>query len=488
MNYITFGIVSFFVVMITLYSMPIEMQLLQFEGLKVLLVFALTTSALFSGFYLWPKKMQKLKYIDRIFPFGALILLPFTGSLFVIASGFYTTQLMIFIIDMVILSLLMRWKPALLISITGILLANKIAPYMFQIDSHYADHIDSIYVILLLSVFVIRFFVGPKEEKEDISEFVIKDFKERHEEDRLEMMRLENSKNEFVSKMENDSIILLNCVYEEFEELEKTSSKEIKANKKLGNFLGKLSPILRRFRDGANYFRSVIADVRGDIKLNLSEHNIKDVILEAIEEHKHHSDKNTIKFEDKIKDHKITIDKKLIKKAIRESLEYIDRVTDKIDVTITLENGIIEHNLSFTDAKMEEKAVKISFIFLRKTKKTNDLKEYAEDIKENDIFPSTNAFNIMTAHYGKIHQPDLREFTYDYLLAYYFLIPTDIHRIRPRYMDIKDPITRNLIRTAKKILQEQEMDNKYKLAKKMRTEGINDTVISRILGVDMEKI
>ena len=479
MNYITFGIVSFFVIMVTLFSMPVKMQILQFEGLKILLVVALTTSAIFSGFYLWPIKIRKLEYIDRIFPFGALILLPLTGSLFVIASGFYTTQLMIFILDMVILSLLIRWKPALLISISGIYLAKKIAPYIFQIDAtQNYNQIDSIYVVLLFSVFIIRFFIGPKEEKETVTEFVIKDLKERHEDDRLEMMKLENVRNDFVNRIKDEALIIFDDSYKKFQKLKKNLLEEYDTKEKMDDFLQKLSPIIEKFSDGVDYFNSVLKKVRGDIEVNLADYNISKVILEAIDEYKDHSDKNTINFINKINYEKITIDKDYLKKAIKESFEFISRVTDKSCINVILEKDIIKYNLNFTDIKMEKEALKIAFKFKKNKKLENDA-------QENDVFLSTNIINIMNAHYGKIMKEETKESSET---TYSFLIPTNIRKIRPKFMNIRDPIAKKLEYDAKAFINKQETTYKYKLAKKMQEKNIDNATIAELLSLDIKNI
>ena len=477
MNYITFGIVSFFVIMATLFSMPVKMQLLQFDGLKILLVVSLTTSAIFSGFYLWPKKIRKLEYIDRIFPLGALILLPFTGSLFVIASDFYTTQLMIFILDMVILSFLMRWKPAILISIFGIYLANKVAPLLFN-TYNYTNNIDSIYVVLLLSVFVIRFFIGPKEEKDAINEFIIKYLKKRHEEETLEIVKLRDHRGEYIKRIEDEAIMIWAQSYKKLESLKKEIPLDsIKTKKQLDSFLEKLSPLVSKFNDGVDYFKSVFKQLETQVEINLSDYNIKEVTLETIEEYKKHSDTvpNIINFINRIHYEKLTFDKELIKKAIKDLLINISKISEeKIDVI--LETDVISYDLDFTtDLKMKKDAIKISF----KCKKDEEILD--DFLKEHaNLY---DIYNIIDAHYGEVNENSQSN-----LLHYSYLIPTDLSEIRPKPMDIRNLIIKKLNRDTEEIVKGKSMIEKQELAKKMKEEGIKISIISKLLLLDVKKI
>lgn len=479
MNYITFGIVSFFITMVTLYSMPGKMQILQFEGLKILLVVALTTSAVFSGFYLWPKKLKRLEYIERIFPFGALILLPCMGSLFVIASGFYTTQLMIFILDMVILSLLMRWKLAIIIATSGIYLANKLAPYMFEIDAtqNYINHIDVIYPVLLLSVFVIRFFVGPKEESDVINEFIIKAQEKRHDEEMREIVKLKDHRGEYIRRMESKAIMIFRNSYKDLQLLE--SYDTVKTKTQLDDFLKKFSPIVSNFNDGVDYFSNIFKSIETEIEINLADANIKDVIHEAIEEHKKHSGKDNANFINIIRSEtyykEITIDKELLKTAIKDLLSFITKISEEKPIEVILESDIIRYDMNFTKVQMKQEAIKLSFIFKRDEEILGD--RLIEDSHLSDIF------NVIDAHYGEV-QENLQ----GNKSIYSFFIPKDIYAVRPRALDIRNLIIKKLNRVTEEIVKEKATIDKQELAKKLQENGMKKEKIAELLALDMEKI
>ena len=105
-----------------------------------------------------------------------------------------------------------------------------------------------------------------------------------------------------------------------------------------------------------------------------------------------------------------------MKKAIRDLLINISRIYEE-NIDVILETDVISYDLDFTsDLKMKKDAIKISF----RCKKD-------EEILDNFLKEQADIYNIIDAHYGEVNED-----SQDNLLHYSYLIPTDLHEIRPK--------------------------------------------------------
>ena len=150
----------------------------------------------FLTYPIWPPTFKSEKFIAIAWNIGIFYLLIFVGSMLVIISEFNQLQLMISILNLVVVSLLLRWQITLFMIITGIFSAVQLFK-LYMIEDSLPGHFDNmqfqiIYILLLLSSTLMA-FIKPKQIQEKIFEISSKHMQEK----------IKNQQNELIKSLKH---------------------------------------------------------------------------------------------------------------------------------------------------------------------------------------------------------------------------------------------------------------------------------------------
>ncbi|MDR0774372.1 MAG: sodium:solute symporter family protein [Rickettsia sp.] len=127
----------------------------------------------FVTYSVWPPRFKNEIFITLAWNLGILYLLICVGSMLVIISEFHQLQLMIFIINLLVTGILLRWQIALFITIFGTFTSLqffKCCMGKYYLTSNFGNiQFQIIYLLLLFSSVLIA-FLKPKQKYEELSE------------------------------------------------------------------------------------------------------------------------------------------------------------------------------------------------------------------------------------------------------------------------------------------------------------------------------
>ncbi len=206
-TYSFFGVFCIVSIFSTMYSLPVEIR----EHYEVLLEyiyhFVLISSTIFLTYPAWPPTFRSEKFIAVIWTLGIFSILVFVAGLLVAVSNFAQFQLMIFILNLVVIAMLLRWQAALFIIITGALASVHFFKWYAGIDN-LAEignlQFKIMYSLLLVSSVLIA-FIKPKQEYQELTEQKAEHLGEMIEDKDEEMERSLQIKNEFIRNLEHEA-------------------------------------------------------------------------------------------------------------------------------------------------------------------------------------------------------------------------------------------------------------------------------------------
>ncbi len=171
--YLYLGVFTLFLTYFSLYTLPhtaTENYNLLINFVYPLVLFLSTTLI---SYPVWSDYLKRTNLIAYIWIFSLIYSLVFVGFTQILISDFNKFQLMTFMLNFVVLSILVRWQASILIMIVGCILSLKFFEYYTGIDV-LAENISNIqftisYLLLLMSSVLIAFF-KPKQEYMEATE------------------------------------------------------------------------------------------------------------------------------------------------------------------------------------------------------------------------------------------------------------------------------------------------------------------------------
>ncbi|NRB10299.1 MAG: hypothetical protein HRU35_01595 [Rickettsiaceae bacterium] len=165
-------------------------------------------SSMFLTYPIWPASLKSDKFIAVAWHIGLFYILIFASILQIIVSNFDSFQAMIFMINIIILGMLSRWYTALLLTIFGTILSIQFFKYYAGLDS-LPGTIGSIklqlmYALLLGSSALIA-FIRPKQEELCLSEERMNYLDQKVLNQKSEIAKLTDMKNEFLRNIPHES-------------------------------------------------------------------------------------------------------------------------------------------------------------------------------------------------------------------------------------------------------------------------------------------
>ncbi|AZL16023.1 sodium:solute symporter family transporter [Rickettsiales endosymbiont of Stachyamoeba lipophora] len=205
-TYTIYGVFSILSIILATFLLDNTLHQQYFHILSIIEAVGLFLGTAFICNKLWPENIKN-KYLGIIWHIAVFTTLAFSSSFLVMVSQFSENSLVIFILNLVMVGLLMRWQIALLMIISGGLLA-VMAYHIFIGDigtgpAGYDLKLKITYLSLLISAVLVA-LVKPQQEQQELSEqtkiYLSEKIRDREE----ELKKLLELKNEFINNINHE--------------------------------------------------------------------------------------------------------------------------------------------------------------------------------------------------------------------------------------------------------------------------------------------
>jgi Na+/proline symporter/signal transduction histidine kinase len=206
-TYLYVGLFSILSVFTAIYALPDNLKEKSGFLINYLNNSTLFVASYFLTYTVWPRSFKNKSFAAISWIFGATYLLICAPGIFVLLSDFGHNQLTSFCINVVIMSLIFRWRVALVLMTLGIYLS--IVFFQNFISSAYVASEDSnasfkiAYIILLFGSAIIAFLRPLQDSKEQAYKKVMESENELHELSQ-EMLGLMIVKQEFLNNIQHE--------------------------------------------------------------------------------------------------------------------------------------------------------------------------------------------------------------------------------------------------------------------------------------------
>ena len=310
-----------------------------------------TATALLS-YPLWPNFLKASKAIVIIWNFVIFYILICASFLFVLISNFASIQLTVFMINLMLISILLRWQLALSMIISGViitvqglksclgmdLLSTELDGFQFKVG----------YLLLITSGILVA-FLRPKQEEQELHEVRQELFEEQmhHKDD--ELVRSLKIKSEFLNNISHEIRIpitgitsLGQSLYENYDNLDEEKRRYIvktiaKSSQRLESLMTNILDLSKL--SSLNY------------KLNIEEVNLSELVYESIDVCKKlHLNNKEIEFISNIdKNILVKCDRHYIKSSLDNLIINAIKYTPAGKITINLHRDGDIANFSIKD-------------------------------------------------------------------------------------------------------------------------------------------
>ncbi|MCC8398640.1 MAG: hypothetical protein LN569_05080 [Rickettsia endosymbiont of Labidopullus appendiculatus] len=437
-NEITYSFFGFFIIASTyssLYTIDEAIRTHYHEIYNFIYHSVLIISTGFLTYPIWPLTFKNKKFIAIAWNLGIFYLLICVGSMLVIINKFNALQLMVFMLNLMITCILLRWQAVLFITISGIFISAQF--FKYYMSEHLVGNSDDIqfqiiYVLLLFSSALIV-FLKPKQQSQEISEFIKNCLDDDNKQKQFELIKLSQYREEFVNRLDKYCIGVFKSIHQQITNLDKqlqNNDIEISSDKE------QMINIIDRLKAGAEYLNQVILQVKDLVKIHPVKVNFEQFIYDIIDEYKntnsHHDLEIILDFKTNIKE--IEIDPQLIKNTLLICINHGVTNSNISNVLISVCDTELEYDVN-SPLKIKRDAVTLSIMVDNVT-----LTQQEISLVLQPTFNSINELNfaeihkIITAHYGKINI-SLDNFGQ---VIYSITIPSRLREIRPKKMDLVD--------------------------------------------------
>lgn len=162
-----FCIISIYVTMHTISS---NVKIIHQNLLNLIITSVLFSSTILMSYPIWPLKLRNSNVITILWNFMLFYALIYSAFILVIISQFAQLQVMIFMINLIMISILVRWQWALFLIISGvcftIFIAHSYKLLVVEPNKFISLEFQVIYLLLFLSSILLAFFKPKQEELE----------------------------------------------------------------------------------------------------------------------------------------------------------------------------------------------------------------------------------------------------------------------------------------------------------------------------------
>lgn len=231
------SIVGLFV-MISVFSsvstLPDIAKILYTNILDVLYPITLCFSTLLISYPLWLANWKKTEFIELFWNLGIFLVLICFSFFLVFISNFHEIQLIAFMVNVMIISSLSRWKWALFNIIFGVssvglmckafLVTNEIANQLLLEESETTSDFKIVYLLLFISSSLIL-FIKPKQTRQELMKEKLNALKKEILNKEVELQEILQTKHEFMYNLESEMYTPLVTIVSLSQKLQKSYDK-----------------------------------------------------------------------------------------------------------------------------------------------------------------------------------------------------------------------------------------------------------------------
>lgn len=207
-NYTLFGIFGFITSLAIIYVLPTPVHFYHSQALIILYQSMMVISNFFLLYLVWSPKVKNKTFISIVWNISVVYLLCFCSTFFLLLSSFHKLVLVVFIVDIIVMFSLVRWRVAIPMIIFGVSLGIisylyyiQIEGIRFAVDFQYSD---MIYIILLISTVFIT-IIKPAQYKQELVEQKIDHQKEKINYQKKELKKSLSLKYEFLRNLQHET-------------------------------------------------------------------------------------------------------------------------------------------------------------------------------------------------------------------------------------------------------------------------------------------
>jgi len=172
--YSLLGLFSIISVFSTMYSIPQPVQSEYKEILEFVYHTVLISSTVLLTFPIWPPTFKQEKFIIIAWNILVPYILVFAPILLIIVSNFGQFQLMVFLVNIIVIALLLRWQVALIVIGFSTFVSIQFYKWYMEVENINTElgiglQFKIMYVLLLVSSVLIA-FLKPKQEHQELTE------------------------------------------------------------------------------------------------------------------------------------------------------------------------------------------------------------------------------------------------------------------------------------------------------------------------------
>jgi Na+/proline symporter len=443
-----------------------------FESILVLAISFLT-------YPLWPASLKKSVIIKPIWYLSVFYILVVCSIFFVLLSKFSHLQVTIFILNIIVAAIIVRWNIAFTMVIVGVYTGIKIYSYYIGSNIEMAiGYNQFILYVLLLTGTVIIIFLKPRQQNEEVSESIQDYLADNNKQQQLKLIKLVKYREDFIAHLDDQCIAVFKSIHKQISNLKQELHNKNPEDFK--NIQHELVNIVEKLKSGAEYLDTVIFQIKNKIKIVPEKVKLKLFLYNLINEYKKlHGYTNfniDINFESKLLE--IKIDQELIKEAIMNS--------SNPNIAITVEDSELKYDLeSLNNAQqIMRKAIKILIVSKNSTLTQEDIRKMLRPAYEtiNEI-RAEEIRKIISAHYGKI----TLNLTRAAEAIYTIIIPARLNEIRPKKMDLPDKKL-NEADITNKIIADNNKEILKNVAIELIKSGMTSVFVAKVTKLSLEEI
>jgi Na+/proline symporter/signal transduction histidine kinase len=207
-TYMYLGLFCIISIYVTMHTIPHEAQTLYHSLLNVIITSVLFSSTILISYPIWPVILKKTSAIAILWNLMLFYVLVCAAFMLVIISDFAQLQVMVFMINLIMISILVRWQWALALIVSGVWLTISIThSYNFvsiEPSKFVSLEFQVVYLLLFLSSILLVFF-KPKQEQYNLIEEKSDYFEHKVDDQKKELTKLYEIKNELLRNLEHET-------------------------------------------------------------------------------------------------------------------------------------------------------------------------------------------------------------------------------------------------------------------------------------------
>ena len=173
LTYLYISLFCMLTVFVGMYALPNDLRNNYSEIIDVIFPSAVFVTTALLSYPLWPKILKDKMVVVIVWNITIFYVLICTGFMFVILNNFASSQIVIFMINLIILAVIMKWRMALLMMATGIFITTKIFK-LYMGSSILAESLVSFkfevsYALLLVGAILFAFF-KPQQDRLELAD------------------------------------------------------------------------------------------------------------------------------------------------------------------------------------------------------------------------------------------------------------------------------------------------------------------------------